>query len=56
MSSLSHRLATIRLKSDRLPVRCHAADGQYSGTDASRLEEAMRSVTPWVTERAAKYP
>ena len=29
---------------------------QAGGTDASRLEEAMRSVTPWVTERAAKNP
>jgi len=29
---------------------------QAGGTDASRLEEAMRSVTPWVAERAAKNP
>ena len=29
---------------------------QAGGTDASRLEEAMRSVTSWVTERTAKNP
>ena len=29
---------------------------QAGGTDPSRLEEAMRSVTPWVIERAAQNP
>ena len=29
---------------------------QAGGTDPSRLEAAMRSVIPWVTERAAKNP
>ena len=29
---------------------------QAGGTDPSRLDEAMRSVIPWVTERASKTP